>query len=1073
MIHCHSEYSPLDGLARVEEIAERQLELGYPFVSVTDHASISAMTEVFVESEKRHLKPIIGCEFYLVDDIEPDKNEQRYHLTVLAKNWSGVKSIMKQLTLANQQFYKRPRLSFKQALDFQDCIISSACCVGILSRPNYQSLATQFVRQYKNDFFLELMPHVVMDSKQPGKDLQKIVNVRAIFLNLRQNIPLIFTNDSHYAYPSDANTHDILMSVQYNKKIEDTASNSKFYIKSMAEMKESLDALKYIPTACISSAAYNIYKIYSQINIHMPSFSVKLPQIYEDDMEALKNALTIGWQKKILSKMNRDIYHKRLMHEIGIIRKLGFVRYFLIVKDIVDWANANGIMVGPGRGSAAGSLVCYLLGITQVDPIEFGLYFERFLNPDRIDLPDIDIDFQDNRRHEVFDYIKNKYGQEYTGHINTYSRMGLKGAFRDVCRVYGKHILEVNQLSTQIEDAESFDEVSALRSFYNKSDDNKKIVDVAIKLDGIIRQCGIHAAGMIISANPLLESGVLERRKGDTFVVNWDKRQCKKFGLLKMDILGLTTLSMLSYAKKLVKDKTGKSINFNKIPLDDRKTLDLFNSGKTLGCFQFESESIQSLLKDLKITRFLDIVDATALHRPGSMNSGQTSRYVKVTSGHTLEDYLCHELKPILAKTKGVMIYQEQIMQIFSQLGGFTWAESDTMRKIISDSAGKTEFNKYREKFIAGCKNNSISEYIAKRLFGEMAEFAEYSFNKSHAVSYTLLSFWCGYLKAHYPLEFYAASLSFASEEKAIELIEEATFENFHVRMPDINISFQNYTVQDGQICAPLGTIKGVGEKAVNEILRVRKLLDPPVYRSLEHFTDSIAKRICNIRIRERLVQAGAFESLGVKESDKIERDKQLKEFLSIYVDLPMIPETGNKVNEGQYALFISKISECSKRNEKNLMRPKRFSNAAPIMVINNPVKSETENLKDRGTRHLLTIFKKFGLRQKLLYYTSVFKCHSDINKVPKFCQDTCLEHLRDEINAVQPKLILCCSAQATQVFEPGKKKSKINNRILFNKEFDCYVFFSHSPQYAFYQMEKVGDVFEKNIKKISKMINK
>jgi len=1085
-LHLHSHYSVLDGLGTVEQIVQKAVEHKAPAVAITDHASITAMPELLKEAEKAGIKGIVGCEFYVVDTAEkPPKGqkERRYHLNVLAKSWAGVESIMSQLSLANQQFYYRPRITFEQALDFHDCIVMTACSGGALWHDNYKAIFGKLADKYGSDLYLEIMPHNILIDDSGGQiNMQRVVNERAIALSQQFGNKLVATNDAHYVNHEDAYTHEILLAIQSGKKWNDpkrwTFAGDGFYMRSVAEMVNAFRAnCPYINDKIIGEAIAATLEIADKCDIKMPKFDVHLPSIHPDDDAAFTKFISEGWASiltpTLTSAEQAQKYLERLKYEIGVIKKLGFVKYFLMVDDIIRYARSIGIMVGPARGSAAGSLICYLMGITQVDPLVHGLIFERFLNPERIDLPDIDVDFQDDRREEVFEYIRTKYGYEYTANINTVGMLSMSSAFRDVARTFGIDNFKINHLSKQIEDADSFDSVPDLVKFRKANKDNANIVEQAKKLVGTIRQQGVHACGYIVSSHKLKNVSVIEKRKGVN-VVNWDMRLCESFGLLKVDVLSLSTLTILSKAAKLIKEQHSVDIDFPKIPLDDKKTLDAFSRGEGIGVFQFENAGMQALLKALKANTFETITDTTALFRPGSLESGETEKYAQVTQGHRYEEYVCEQIRPILEPTKGVMVYQEQIMAIFVELGGFTWAEADKMRKIVSKSLGKEQFNKNKAHFVQGCKTNGIDEFISETLFSKMAEFAAYSFNKSHAVAYTMISFWTMYIKVRYPVEFFAANLTHSSGDNVTEIVKDAKRLGVTIKNPDINLSTEEYTISDYEkktIVAPIGIIKGVGDKCVESVLKGRA---DKVFMSLEDFRERVEKRTCNIRHFGILKRAGAFESLGWREPDPEMREKNFAELLPIHDSVPTMDKTSHKLEMDMINHHYKDIQFCSKEDQRRVMMPQ--TGAKPfIVVVNNPVKGELEHLTNKGTKYFLTEVKKYGLNPSNFYYTSPVKCfHAKGTKPTKECQGKCADFLKREIQIVNPKLIICFATDILGMFIGGRKPTmgKLNGQITYNKEYDCYVLFSYSPQYAYFSEEKAGPKFKESMRKLAEIFS-
>jgi len=1070
--HTHSMYSVLDGLSSVESIVARAKGMGAKVAVITDHASISAMPELMAKSKEAGIKPVIGCEFYVADQVAGDnmKGMTRYHLSVWAKNWAGVESIMAQLTMANEQFYRRPLLTFDQALQFKDCMIGTACTFGILSHPEYQEIAGKFSAVYGDDLYLEIMPHrVVLDGETV--DRQQVVNERAIELSSQNGWQLLATNDSHYTNKEDAETHKVLLAVQYGKTLAEFGGwgdgEGVFYMRTIPEMIEAFKALGYVPAEAISGSMVASVHMADKVCIELPKFDVHLPDVHVDDAGFAQRILADGWKEKINGKVGDQakVYHARLIYELDVIKRMGFLKYFLMVDDIIRWSREQGIMVGPGRGSAAGSLVCYLMGITQLDPIKHGLYFERFLNPERVNLPDIDVDFQDDRRQEVFEYIVTKYGQECVGQINTFGVMTIKSAFRDVSRVHGINNMQVNILSKQIEDEESFDKVPELSAFAIA---NPAVIKFTKKLAGTIRQVGVHACGISISSRPLKEVCAVERRKDGVMVSCWDMRNCEKFGLLKMDILGLTTLSILEHARKLVRDGYGTDIVYTEIPLDDPKTMDMFSKGECAGVFQFEGAQMQELLRNLQANDFKTITATTALYRPGPLQAGLTDQFVKISQGRDYESYACPQLEPILSSTKSIMIYQEQIMRIFSDLGGFTWAQADQMRKIIGKKLGKDEFDKHRDNFVAGCEKNGIPVTVSDSLFSDMAEFASYSFNLAHAAAYTMISLWCMYLKAHYPSEFIAAYMSCVkSEDSQGNMVAEAKRLGVPVERPDINRSTDKYVLEDGKVLAPLGAIKGVGEKAVASILEGRK---DGVFLSVEDMKARVYRRVVTVRVIDILERAGAFESLGVKEYNDEQREKNYAELLPMLNEVPALSLDRDPLEEEYFGAIIKQVDDLAAASGKKPLHAEHGTKPV-IMAINMPVKGEVKLLKNRGTKLFQSSLADFGITMKSIYYTSVLKEVLDTPaKAPKKSLAAGLEIVKQEVVAVNPKLIICFATNAIPLFIPDGKIGKLNGKVVYNKTYDCYVMFSFSPQYAAYKTEEIGGMFEANMGKIYEM---
>jgi len=1075
-LHVHSQYSTLDGLSSVKEIVTRAKEFRAPAVAITDHASISCLNVLLSEAKEAGVNPILGCEFYVVADsgINDPKDYKRHHLTVWAKNWDGVKSIMSLLTLANRQFYRRPLLSISQALGFENCMIGTACSFGILAMDDWEEIGCRFYEKFGNDFYAEIMPHKV--EIDGAEDLQAVVNMRAMKLRNEHGVQLLATNDSHYTLEEDAEAHNVLMATQYKHTIkEHNGWPPVFFMRSMQEMAEAFKALEYVPSGFATEAMVNTIRLAEKVKIVKPKIEIMLPSIKEDDDAYMMQRIMQGWNKKIKGGRIYDPiieYRKRLIYEVEVIKKVGFCRYFIMVEDAISWARENGIMVGPGRGSAAGSLVCYLMDITQADPIRHGLYFERFLNPERIELPDIDVDFQDNRRDEVFRYISNKYGEEKVGRINTFTELKPASAFRDVCRAYDINIATVNQLSKQIVDAESFDTVADLVGFAEK---NPELMKQVKRLTGVIRGSGVHACGVCISSEPLERSCVMEHRNGGVYVSNWDKDQCEKFGLLKMDLLGLTTLSILRMAAEDIEKAIGVKIDFENPDLSDEKTLEAFSRGDCAGVFQFESQGMQDLLRQLKAKDFETLVATTALYRPGPLNSGLTGKYLRIAKGDEYPYYPHPVLEPCLAETHSVIVYQEQIMRVFADLAGFTWAEADKMRKIMGKKLGDDAFNEHRAHFIEGCLKKDVTEAVSGPLFDQMKEFAAYGFNKSHAVAYTIISFWSMWFKVNYPGFFLAAYMSCVHDDDGkIIGVRESRRLNVPLVKPDINASSDRfvYDHEENRIFFPLSAIKGVGSKAVSVILEARRKTECGVFLSKDDMLERLPdKRAVHSRIVEKLERAGAFESLGLIEHNAEFRERNVAELLPVFEAIPKINlKRESAVDNEKLEKIKAEITSHAEGIKRKPFLPLHGKRPL-VMVVNSQVKGEALPGTHKGVLSIFGKLKEAGIGKNEVYYTTICKFYLEKPSViPKDLQILSIDWLRQEIAAVKPKLIYCCTNDAVSLFQSGSKLTKLYGCIKYDKGFDTYVLFGPSPQYAGFRVEEVGDIFNGCMSKISEM---
>lgn len=880
-LHCHSSHSLLDGLGNPNEWVIAAKSKNMKALALTDHGSCSAAFEFYKAAKREGIVPIVGTEFYITDDpaSRPAKGEKkrppRYHLTVLAKNWTGLKSIFAQLSLANHQFYYKPLLSFEQCQNFTDCVVMSACAVGVCSHPNYENLIRQFHKTYGDDFYIEIMPHPLL--------IQKTVNERAVLLCRKYGISPVATNDCHYPKVEDTLTHDMLLAIQTNRKpgdekyfsfLEGDEPLDGLYLKSTIEMIHSFSPWvkeNVFDSAFVVKAIKNTNEIAEKCSsLEIPNLHFSLPMIpglrdsSTEEVKYLLQQIQTGWKRLIPDSVDQKIYQERLFHELRVISKIGAIRYFLIVWDIIREAKEQGILCGFGRGSAGGSLVAYLLGIVGLDPIQYELYFERFLREDRIDMPDIDLDFAGKDRDKIIQYIRDSYGDENVSHISTSSYMHGKTAFRDVARVFGIPYPVINELSKRIDNDlplhENFESDPILGEFAIK---NPQIVRHAARLDGQLRSKGLHAGGVIISEDGFTHRGVLEYRQKAT-TINWHMDEVENFGLLKVDILGLNNLSVLNDTALLVQKRTGKKVNYFDIKPDNPEVLKQFSDGFTAGFFQFESNGISSLCKRLApIEKFETLIHINALYRPGPLDSGMVESYVRryrkeegITYNHPKETEVAEQ-------TLGLPIFQEQIMAYFVRLAGFSWPEADNMRKIIAKSKGIEKLEENRPVFVNGChKTSGIAEETANVLYDQIVKFGKYGFNKSHAADYSLIAYLTAWAKYHYPVEFMCSLLRSVTDEtdQTAKYIEEARRLKIDILPPDINKSENTFSVAGEAILTGFASIKGVGPTSAMKVQDARN--EAGRFESFQHFLDLTDRRSVNKKTVEALARAGAFRSI-------------------------------------------------------------------------------------------------------------------------------------------------------------------------------------------------------------------
>ncbi len=887
-IHTHSHYSLLDGLTKIDELVRTAKENGAPAVALTDHGTMYGTIEFYKECKKQGIKPIIGVETYFAPNSRHDKvtrtdEKSSYHLLLLARNNTGYKNLIKLVSLAHVEgFYYKPRIDWEILSKYSEGLIGSTACLGgeiprlILSGKidRARERILEFNELFGQDnFYLEIMPHFELEG-------QKEVNEQMIKFSRELNIPVIATNDIHYLNRDDAEAQDILLCLQNKKKITDTDRMSmhggNFSYISETEMREAFPD--------VPEAIDNTVKLAERCDVeielgeyHLPSFDV--PEGF-NDKSYLEHLCREGFVKRYGMKYEEADKEKqeRMDYELSVINGMGWPAYFLIVADFVTWSREQGIVVGPGRGSAAGSLVCYLLGITNLDPLYYNLIFERFLNPDRVSMPDIDLDFADSRREEVIRYVENKYGKDHVAQIITFGTMAARAAVRDVGRVldypydYCDRISKMIPMFTDLTTA--IEKVPEVRDIYNNEEGAKKILDYALRLEGVSRHSSTHACGVLITGEPLTEYTPIQYASSSdqSIVSQYSLHPVEDLGLLKMDFLGLKNLTIIEAAIKIIKNTRGINIDIDNIPLDDEATFELFQKGETTGVFQFESSGMKRYLKELKPTEFEDIIAMVALYRPGPME--WIPDYINGKHGKKKLEYLHPKLEPILKVTYGVAIYQEQVMQMARDLAGFTMAQADVLRKAVGKKILKL-LEEQKEKFIDGCVKNGIPSELAKTIFSFIEPFAGYGFNRSHAACYAMIGYQTAYLKAHWPTEFMAALLTADQQNTdrvAIE-IDECRNMGIDVKQPDINQSFDSFTVvtsgtETGEIVKEgeevnvirfgLNAIKNVGEHIVDVIIKERKEHGP--YKDISDFLSRVMDKDLNKKSIESLVKSGALD---------------------------------------------------------------------------------------------------------------------------------------------------------------------------------------------------------------------
>ena len=879
-LHLHTDYSLLDGACEIGELTAEAARRKMPAVAVTDHGNLFAAANFFHQATTCGVKPIIGCEVYVAPGSHKDRGadaERANHLVLLCENDEGYRNLIQLVSTGFLEgFYYKPRIDHELlAKHSRGLIALSACLRGevtehVLEERHEQARKSAYRLQDifgKQNFFLEI--------QDQGLDVDKRVNQGVVRLAKETGIPLVATNDCHYLTRSDAHAQEVLLCIQTGKTMSDTNrmrfATDQFYFKTAEEMAQVFGELPDALLRTVAIAERCQVKI-ERVQNPFPVFQV--PEGTTTD-SYFERVVREGFAERVpqlerLAKENRlrypiTVYEQRLSDEIEMIKKMRFSGYFLIVWDFIRYARAQNVPVGPGRGSAAGSLVSYSLRITDVDPLQYDLLFERFLNPERISMPDIDIDFCMRRRSEVIDYVRRKYGEKSVAQIITFGTMAAKAALKDVGRALDMPYGEVdrlaklipNQLNISLEDA--LKEGSPLAAARDKDDRVREVVEVALRLEGLARHASTHAAGVVISPQPLAEIVPLYRSSRDEITTQYDMNALERIGLLKMDFLGLTTLTVLDDAVRLIQQNRGVGIQLAEFPLDDKETYGIFSRADTSGIFQFESHGMREILRRYQPARLEDLTALNALYRPGPIQGGMIDDFIARKHGKKKVTYDLPALEAILSETYGVILYQEQVMQIANRLAGFSLGEADILRRAMGKKK-REEMAAQREKFLAGCATRKVPAKKAEKIFDLMAEFAGYGFNKSHSCAYALLAYQTAYLKAHFPVEFTAALLTSeaGNTEKVVKYINEARGMGIRVLPPDVHQSSLYFTPVGEDIRFGLAAIKNVGENTAKAICEARGTRGD--FLNIYGFCSAIEPRFLNRRVLESLVKAGAMD---------------------------------------------------------------------------------------------------------------------------------------------------------------------------------------------------------------------
>ncbi|MGO8756615.1 MAG: DNA polymerase III subunit alpha [Terracidiphilus sp.] len=887
-LHLHTEYSLLDGACDVYKLVDRVAALGQKSVAMTDHGNIYGAVHFFSAAKEKGIKPILGCELYVCkaeDHRAETPNDQYNHLLVLAENEEGYRSLIRLTSEASLHgFYRRPRVSKKYLAEnckgligFSGCLSGELC--ESLVAGQYEK-AAQVALQYqdifgKGNFFLEI--------QDQGLDLERKINSDLLRLERELEIPLVATNDSHYLCGEDSHAHDVMLCVQTGAKIHETNrfkfDSDQFFVKSADEMarlfRDSPGALQRT-MAIAERCNLKLHKV----DDPFPDFAVPEGHTVESYFEQVCRE---GYRHRIETAVRRleasgklrmplHEYDARLEREIGIIKQMKYAGYFLIVWDFIKYARDNGIPVGPGRGSAAGSLVAYSMGITNIDPLQNALLFERFLNPERVSLPDIDVDFCMNRRGEVIDYVTRKYGRDQVAQIITFNTMAAKASIKDCGRALDMPYGDVDRIAKLVPATlgmtleKALEESPDLRKAYDGDKQVRELIDTARKLEGLVRGAGVHASAVVIAPRPLTELVPVAKTKNDEIVTAYDMKAVEKMGLLKMDFLGLTTLTIIDDCVKLIEQYRGEKLDIEAIPSNDEETYKkVFHAALTSGVFQFESGGMRDVLRRYKPDTVEDLTALNALYRPGPIQGGMIDDFIERKWGRRKVEYMLPELEQILKETLGVIVYQEQVMQIANVLAKYSLGEADLLRRAMGKKNAE-EMAKQRDRFIGGAVAQGAPKSTSADIFDQMDKFAGYGFNKSHAAAYALLAYQTAYLKTHYPVEFMAALLTSETSkpESVVKYIGECREMGIPVEPPDVQVSGAQFTPHGEAIRFGLAAVKNVGGNAIESILKARAEVGGR-FRSFWEFCEKVDLRLMNKRVIESLIKAGALDSLGAR----------------------------------------------------------------------------------------------------------------------------------------------------------------------------------------------------------------
>lgn len=1123
-----SHFSIGKSMLQVGQIADKAKELGYQSVALVDDMSIHALVEFCDKCKANDVQPIIGCRLRVYDNAtyrKPSKSSGiaevpnlMFQPKVYLKSEKGLKSLLKLLTAANtkEQYYYHSRTDLQSLLELEDVVVTTGDMFGLFSHPQHAEIAQQLQDKFGEDFYVELCP---IDT--PLFDRMNTLAIQSI-KSLKSKS--VVTRPFNYLDNDDADTLDVLSAIASNTQLDETW-RPKQYVKSFG-FAEPKSILQEVKNAAYRQAKFNgerdvavwtaglgyCAEIAQKAEYTFTKQDVCLPKFGEDEFKLLCAKCAQGWKNRFTASvlghkpdvsLLNTVYKERLAYELKVLRTMGFESYFLLVEDLVTWSKNNGVIVGPGRGSVGGSLVAYLLGITDVDPIRFGLIFERFINPERLDLPDADLDFASSVRYKVVDYLVEKYGADRVAGISNYSTLASASALRDAGRISGLTPLELTATKYVLKDhgatvslEESAKAVPELEKFKS---DHPVIWRHATKLEGTMKSFGQHAAGIIVAGEPIVNRAVLETR-GDAPVVNWDKRCVELWGLVKMDLLGLSTLDTLNIARRYIRERHGIDLQLLDIPLDDPKTMEAFAKGDTTGVFQFESKGMRQLLKNIAkggAMTFDDIAAATALYRPGPMDSGLLDDYVAVRQGMKSVEYDHPNMVDALKDTLGVIIYQEQVMKVAVDFAGFTNAQADGLRKAMGKKNPEA-MAKMEAMFVDGAvKKSGVAEAEAQRIFRKIEAFAGYGFNKSHSVEYSIISVWCAYIRVHYPAEYFAASLSIVGEDKTAGLVKDAREYGIEVLPPDINLSADKFTIPNNKtILAPFNAVKGVSETTARNIVKLRKQhrnitivrykrnaektpeygydLDSPVKGRFDSFFEfeqaaGLKGSKVNTKVVAALNDVGAFASIEKDQlpANHMDRRKvQIELMPGLIIDSVKADRTTD-MTEGHLRTRLISIAQeyksckgCSLAGQPHPIM--RCGKTAKYMVVTDCPTWEEEK-KDRlmegeSSKYVKAAMKEAGLSPNDGYYTTLVKAKKSDKFLSNEQLNGCRKYIDEEVDMIKPSIIVALGSASIKHFLPGTKGSVADlvGRTFYDPKLDATIVCGLNPQQCNFDPSKI-----------------